>query len=149
TFQAAPARFEAGTGSIADAVGLGAALEYLESLGIENVTRYEHDLLEYGTAALQKVPGLRIIGTAPEKAGVLSFVIDGFRTEDLGQAVRHEGTDVRAGHHCARPILRRFGLESPGRATPALYNTTDEIDVLVAALQKLRANGTTSSGFLT
>jgi len=138
-YNVAPARFEAGTGSIADAVGLGAALDYLSQVGIENVSRYEHDLLAYATAGLATVPGLRIIGTAQEKAGVLSFVLDGMRTEDVGKALDEEGIAVRAGHHCAQPILRRFGLESTVRATLALYNTCEDIDALVAALLRIQA----------
>jgi cysteine desulfurase/selenocysteine lyase len=139
TYNVAPARFEAGTGSIADAVGLGAALDYLSQVGIENVTRYEHELLNYATAGLSTVPGLHIIGTAQEKAGVLSFVLDGFRTEDVGKALDEEGIAVRAGHHCAQPILRRFGVESTVRATLAMYNTCEDIDALVAALRRIQA----------
>ncbi len=140
-YQPAPARFEAGTGNIADAVGLGAALDYVEKIGIDNVTRYEHDLLQYATHALYTVPGLCIIGTATEKAGVLSFVLEGFRTEDIGKALNQEGIAVRAGHHCAQPILRRFGLEATVRASLAFYNTCDDIDALVAALLKIRGGG--------
>jgi cysteine desulfurase / selenocysteine lyase len=106
-----PARFEAGTGNIADAVGLGAAIDYLERIGMANIARYEHELLVYATEALQTVPGLHLVGTAKEKAGVLSFVLDGFRTEDVGTALNREGIAVRAGHHCAQPIHRRFNLE--------------------------------------
>jgi cysteine desulfurase/selenocysteine lyase len=138
-YQPAPARFEAGTGSIADAVGLGAAIDYLERTGIENVSRYEHELLVYATRLLSGVPGLRLIGTAPEKAVVLSFVLDGFRSEDVGAALDREGIAVRAGHHCAQPILRRFGLESTVRPSLALYNTFADIDALVAALHRIRS----------
>ncbi len=134
-----PARFEAGTGNIADAVGLGAALDYLSEIGIENVTRHEHDLLTYATAGLATVPGLRIIGTAQEKAGVISFVLDEVRTEDVGVALNQEGIAVRAGHHCAQPILRRFGVEATVRPSLALYNTTEDIDALVAALLRIQA----------
>jgi len=133
-----PARFEAGTGSIADAVGLGAAIDYVQRVGMINIARYEHDLLVYATEALRAIPGLRLIGTATEKASVLSFVIDGFRTEDIGAALNREGIAVRAGHHCAQPIHRRFGLESTVRASLALYNTSDEVDALVAALWNLK-----------
>jgi len=134
-----PARFEAGTGNIADAVGLGAALDYLEQIGMENIARYEHDLLAYATEKLLTVPGLHLIGTAREKAGVLSFVLDGFRTEDVGKALNQEGIAVRAGHHCAQPILRRFGLESTVRPSLALYNTCEDIDALIAALLRIQA----------
>ncbi len=139
TYQAAPLRFEAGTGNIADAVGLGAALDYVERIGIENINRYEHDLLAYATRGLASIPGLRLIGTAREKAGVLSFVLDGFRSEDVGAALNREGIAVRAGHHCAQPILRRFGLETTVRPSLALYNTCEEIDALVAALLRIQS----------
>jgi cysteine desulfurase / selenocysteine lyase len=133
-----PARFEAGTGNIADAVGLGAAIDYVQRIGLANISRYEHDLLGYATEALRSVPGLHLIGTAKEKASVLSFVLDGFRTEDVGAALNREGIAVRAGHHCAQPIHRRFGLESTVRASLALYNTCNEIDTLVTALWNLK-----------
>ncbi|MGA8234151.1 MAG: family 2A encapsulin nanocompartment cargo protein cysteine desulfurase [Candidatus Acidiferrales bacterium] len=133
-----PARFEAGTGNIADAVGLGAALDYVQRIGLANIARYEHDLLIYATEGLRSIPGLRLIGTAKEKASVLSFVLDGFRTEDIGAALNREGIAVRAGHHCAQPILRRFGLETTVRASLALYNTCEEVDALVAALWNLK-----------
>jgi cysteine desulfurase/selenocysteine lyase len=134
----APARFEAGTGNIADAVGLGAAIDYLDRVGIENVARHEHGLLVYATEELQRIPGLTIIGTAKEKAGVLSFIMEGFRTEEIGDYLNRRGIAVRGGHHCAQPILRRFGQETTLRATLALYNTCEEIDALVAALWDLR-----------
>jgi cysteine desulfurase/selenocysteine lyase len=137
-YQPPPQRFEAGTGNIADAVGLGAAIDYLDRVGIANVARHEHVLLTYATDALQRIPGLHIIGTAKEKAGVLSFIMDGFRTEEIGDYLNRKGIAVRGGHHCAQPILRRFGVESTLRATLALYNTCEEIDVLVAALWDLR-----------
>jgi cysteine desulfurase / selenocysteine lyase len=137
-YQGAPARFEAGTGSIADAAGLGAALDWLEGLGRPNVERYEHELLAYATDCLGTVPGLRIIGTAPEKAGVISFVLDGQKTEEVGGLLDQEGIAVRSGHHCAQPILRRFGLESTVRASLAPYNTREDIDALTAALERLQ-----------
>ncbi len=134
-----PARFEAGTGNIADAVGLGAALDYVDQVGLESIAAYEHELLEYATAGLLNVPGLHLIGTARHKAGVLSFVLDDVRTEDVGTALNQEGIAVRAGHHCAQPILRRFGVESTVRPSLALYNTCEEVDALVAALQRIQA----------
>jgi cysteine desulfurase/selenocysteine lyase len=137
-FQGPPARFEAGTPNIADAVGLGAALDYVTSLGIENISRYEHELLVYATERLTRISGLRLYGTAPDKAGVLSFTIEGLKTEDIGVALDREGIAVRAGHHCAQPILRRFGQETTVRASLAPYNTYDDVDALVAALQRLR-----------
>jgi cysteine desulfurase / selenocysteine lyase len=138
-YQGSPARFEAGTGNIADAVGLGAALDYVEEIGIENIAAYEHDLLNYGTAKLLTVPGLRLIGTAREKAGVLSFVLDDVRTEDVGVALNQEGIAVRSGHHCAQPILRRMGVESTVRPSLAFYNTCEELDQLAAALMRIQA----------
>jgi cysteine desulfurase/selenocysteine lyase len=139
-YHAPPMRFEAGTGNIADAVGLGEAIDYLERLGLENVARHEHDLLLYGTQELRRIPGLRMIGTAREKAGVLSFVIDGVPVEAVGQALASEGIAVRAGHHCAQPAVRRFGLEGTVRPSLALYNTYEDIDLLVAALKRMRSN---------
>ena len=135
-----PGRFEAGTGNIADAVGLGAAIEYVERIGIDNIARHEHELLEYGSARLLEVPGLRLIGTAAEKAGVMGFVIDGVPTEQVGSALSKEGIAVRAGHHCAQPALRRYGLETSVRPSLALYNTQDDIDRLVATLLQLQSN---------
>ncbi len=138
-YQPPPGRFEAGTGNIADAVGLGAALDYVSAIGLENVSRYEHELLVYATDALAGVPGLQMVGTAAEKAGVLSFVLDGVRTEEVGGILDQEGIAVRSGHHCAQPILRRFGLESTVRASLAPYNTREDIDDLVAALCRLQS----------
>jgi cysteine desulfurase/selenocysteine lyase len=137
-FHKAPARFEAGTGNIADAVGLGAALEWLTRVGIHNVERYEHELLEYATSQLVAVPGLRLLGTAPNKAGVLSFTLAGQKTENVGGLLDQEGIAVRSGHHCAQPILRRFGVEATVRASLAPYNTREDIDALVAALYRLQ-----------
>ena len=137
-YQPPPQRFEAGTGNIADAVGLGAAIDYLDRAGLTNVARHEHTLLTYATAALERIPGLRIIGTAKEKASVLSFVIEGYPTEEIGDYLNRKGIAVRGGHHCAQPILRRFGLESTVRATFALYNTCEEIEVMIAALWDLK-----------
>jgi cysteine desulfurase/selenocysteine lyase len=140
-YQQAPVRFEAGTASIADAVGLGAALDYLGRIGIDNVTRHEHELLAYATDALLGLPGLHLIGTAPEKAGVLSFVLDGLACEDVGKALDREGIAVRTGHHCAQPILRRFGYESTIRASLAFYNNHEDVDALVAALRHIIERG--------
>jgi cysteine desulfurase/selenocysteine lyase len=137
-FNPAPARFEAGTGNIADAVGLGAALDWLMRLGLETVARYEHDLLAYATERLLGVPGLTLIGTAAEKAGVLSFVLAGQKTEQVGALLDREGIAVRSGHHCAQPILRRFGVEATVRASLAPYNTCEDLDALVAALHRLQ-----------
>ncbi|WP_322062079.1 family 2A encapsulin nanocompartment cargo protein cysteine desulfurase [Paraburkholderia sp. J63] len=138
-FQPPPSRFEAGTGNIADAVGLAAALEYVTRIGIENIARYEHDLLAYATSLLVPIPGVRPVGTAREKASVLSFVLKGYTTEEVGQALNHEGIAVRAGHHCAQPILRRFGLEATVRPSLAFYNTCDEVDVFIDVIRRLAA----------
>src|SRR5262249_44603164 len=138
-YQPPPARFEAGTGSIADAVGLGAALDYVMRIGMDRIARYEHDLLVYADRRLATVPGLRMIGAPRDKAGVLSFVLDGHRTEDVGSALDQEGIAVRSGHHCAQPILRRFGLERTVRASLAPYNTCEDIDELVVALRRIQA----------
>jgi cysteine desulfurase/selenocysteine lyase len=137
-YQEPPLRFEAGTGSIADAVGLGAAIDYIERIGMANIARYEHELLAYALDSLRKIPGLHLIGAPKEQAGVVSFVLDGFRTEDAGAALNREGIAVRSGHHCAQPILRRFGVESSVRASLALYNTCEEIDALVAAIWNIK-----------
>ncbi len=137
-YQPAPSRFEAGTGNIADAVGLGAAIDYVTRLGMEAIHQYESYLLHYATLLMKEVPGLRMIGTAAEKASVLSFVLEGFRTEEVGSALNEEGIAVRAGHHCAQPILRRFGLETTVRPSLAFYNTCADVDRLVATLLKLR-----------
>lgn len=139
-YQPAPNKFEAGTGNIADAVGLGAALEYVERLGIHNIARYEHDLLEYGQHALSTVSGLRPIGTARNKASVMSFTLAGYSTEQVGKALNQHGIAVRSGHHCAQPILRRFGVEQTVRPSLAFYNTTQEIDLLVSVLHQLSRN---------
>jgi len=141
TYQPPPFRFEAGTGNIADAVGLGAALDYVMRIGMDTIGRYEHELLDYATARLATVAGLTMVGTAVEKAGVLSFVLDGQRTEDVGAALDKEGIAVRSGHHCAQPILRRFGYEATVRASLAFYNVREDIDALVDALRRIQAGG--------
>lgn len=136
-FQPIPNKFEAGTGNIADAVGLGAALDYVMRIGIENIGRYEHELVVYGMKALGAIPGVRLIGTADDKASVMSFVLAGYTTEEVGHALNDEGIAVRTGHHCAQPILRRFGVETTVRPSVAFYNTFDEIDRLVAVVRRL------------
>ncbi|MDR2081176.1 MAG: cysteine desulfurase [Campylobacteraceae bacterium] len=137
-YQDAPAKFEAGTGNIADAVGLGAALKYVRGIGLENIARYESQLLSYTVSELSKIEGVRIIGTALQKASVLSFTLDGFTTDEIGKALNQRGIAVRTGHHCAQPILRRFGLESVVRATLAFYNTFDEIDEFISVISNLK-----------
>ena len=136
-----PTRFEAGTGNIADAVGLGAAIDYVQRLGMHNIHRYEHDLLAYATAGLAPIKGVRLVGTARDKASVLSFVLDGYSTEQVGQALNEEGIAVRSGHHCAQPILRRFGLEATVRPSLAFYNTCGEVDQLLRVVRRLSGGG--------
>ncbi len=135
----APSRFEAGTGNIADAVGLGAAIDYVNQFGIDNIGAYEHQLLVYATRLLKDVPGLRLIGTAPDKAAVMSFTLAGYKTEDVGAALNKEGIAVRSGHHCAQPILRRFGVETTVRPSLAFYNNCADVDTLVGTLHRLAA----------
>jgi len=136
-YNPAPFKFEAGTGNIADAVGMGAALDYVNSIGIPNILKYEHELLDYAARHLSKIKGVKFIGTAAEKTSVLSFVLDGYSTEQVGKHLNSYGIAVRTGHHCAQPILRRFGQESTVRPTFAFYNTFAEIDELVRAVQDL------------
>jgi cysteine desulfurase/selenocysteine lyase len=136
-YQPPPNKFEAGTGNIADAVGLWAAIDYVQRLGMENIARYEHDLLAYATHHLQPIAGVRLVGTAHEKASVLSFVLQGYTTEEVGKALNQEGIAVRSGHHCAQPILRRFGLEATVRPSLAFYNTCEEVDRMIAVVRRL------------
>ncbi|MDT5300982.1 MAG: cysteine desulfurase / selenocysteine lyase, partial [Mycobacterium sp.] len=136
-YQGPPNKFEAGTGNIADAVGLGEALRYVERVGIERIAAYEHALLEYATPRLADIPGVRLVGTAEEKASVLSFVLAGHEPLEVGKALNAEGIAVRAGHHCAQPILRRMGLEATVRPSFAFYNTFDEIDVFIDAVRRI------------
>lgn len=139
-FQGPPNKFEAGTGNIADAVGLGEALRYVERVGIHRIAQFEHRLLEYTTPQLASIPGLRIIGTSPEKASVISFVLKGQDTIRVGQRLNDVGIAVRAGHHCAQPILRRLGVETTVRPSFAFYNTFDEADRLIDAVRWIAAN---------
>jgi cysteine desulfurase/selenocysteine lyase len=136
-FNPIPNKFEAGTGNIADAVGLGEALAYVRRIGIEPIARYEHALVVHATARLREIGGVHLIGTAADKASVVSFTVDGYTTKEIGHALNEEGIAVRTGHHCAQPILRRFGLETTVRASFAFYNTVDEIDRLADAVTRL------------
>ena len=138
TYQSAPQKFEAGTPAIAEVVGLGAAIDYVSQVGMPAIAAYEHDLLMYATNALSSVPGLRPIGTAASKASVLSFVMDGVSNEQVARHLDQHGIAVRAGHHCAQPTVRRYGLDGTVRPSLAFYNTHDEIDALVQALHQLR-----------
>src|SRR5205807_7677598 len=133
-----PYKFEAGTPNVAGAIGLGTAIEYLNGLGIDNVAAYEHEVLGYSTEAISKIPGIRLIGTASQKAGVLSFVLEGVHPHDIGTILDQEGIAIRTGHHCAQPIMQRFGIPATARASFGLYNTKEEADALVAGIQKVR-----------
>jgi cysteine desulfurase/selenocysteine lyase len=137
TYSEAPAKFEAGTPNIADAVGLGAALDYVSRLGLVNTGRYEHQLLERATRGLSQIDGVRILGSPRDKVSVISFVVKDRKTEEVGKLLDQEGIAVRAGHHCAQPSLRRFGVEASVRPSFAFYNTFEEIDRLVAAVNKI------------
>jgi cysteine desulfurase/selenocysteine lyase len=133
-----PYKFEAGTPNIAATIGLGAAIDYLNRCGLDLIAAYEHDLLEYGTEALASVPGLRLIGTAREKAGVLSFTLEGVHPHDVGTILDREGIAIRTGHHCAQPVMQRFGVPATARASLAFYNTREDLDALVRGLHKVR-----------
>jgi cysteine desulfurase/selenocysteine lyase len=133
-----PGRFEAGTPNIAGVVGLAAALDYLTAVGLERVESHEHDLLAYGTEALLAVPGLRLTGTAPRKAAILSFVMDDIHPHDIGTILDRDGVAVRAGHHCCQPLMARLDVPATVRASLALYNTREEIDALVSSLRTVR-----------
>ncbi|MBI1785415.1 aminotransferase class V-fold PLP-dependent enzyme, partial [Candidatus Sumerlaeota bacterium] len=137
TYNALPYKFEAGTPHIAGGIGFGAAVDYINSIGIEKIAAYEHDLLEYGTEALSRIPGLKLIGTAREKAGVLSFTLEGIHPHDIGTIIDREGIALRTGHHCAQPVMERFGIPATARASLAFYNTREEIDALVRGIHKV------------
>jgi cysteine desulfurase/selenocysteine lyase len=137
-YNALPYKFEAGTPAIAEAVGLGAAIDYLETLGMERIATAEHDLLVYANEMLATIPGLRFVGTAPEKAAVVSFTLDKVHPHDLGTILDSEGVAIRTGHHCAMPVMEFYGLPATARASFAFYNTRAEIDRLVDALHTAR-----------
>ena len=136
-YKAPPYRFEAGTANFADAIALGSAIDYVDAIGIEAIFAHEHALLEHARACLSEIPGLRLIGNAREKTSILSFIMEGHTTDEIGKALDKEGIAVRTGHHCSQPILRRFGLETTVRASLALYNTLEEVDTFAAVLRKL------------
>ncbi len=138
TYNKLPYKFEAGTPDIAGVIGLGAALRYVTGLGIENIGAHEHDLLEYATAKLSAIPGVRLIGTAKEKAAVVSFVMEGIHPHDIGTILDQQGIAIRTGHHCSQPIMDRFGIPATARASFAVYNTRGEIDVLAQGIQKVK-----------
>jgi|TARA_B100001964_G_scaffold41427_1_gene45769 cysteine desulfurase/selenocysteine lyase len=138
TYNEIPYKFEAGTPHIAGAIGLGAAIEYLTGLGFDQVVLHERELLAYATDALQQIPGLKLIGTASEKASILSFVMEGIHPHDIGTIIDREGVAIRTGHHCTQPVMDRFGVPATARASLAMYNTRNDIDALVVALEQVR-----------
>ena len=137
-YNSLPYKFEAGTSNIAGVIGMGAAIDYLNRTGMENIGAYEDELLAYATAAVSRIPGLKIIGTAEKKAGVISFVMEGIHPHDVGTVLDQEGIAVRTGHHCAQPLMERFSIPATTRASFAFYNTKKEIDALVAGIQKVK-----------
>jgi cysteine desulfurase/selenocysteine lyase len=138
TYNELPYKFEAGTPNIAGTIGLGAAIDYINEIGMDRITAFEKELLTYGTRELERIPGLRIIGTAREKASVLSFVLEGVHPHDVGTILDREGVAVRTGHHCAQPVLEWLGVSSTTRASLAFYNTKQDIDALVAGIYKVK-----------
>lgn len=137
TFAAIPHKFEAGTPAIAEVIALGRAIEWVNSIGLEHISAWEHRLLEHATESVAAVDGLRVLGTAPDKAGVLSFVVDGVHSQDIGLLIDQLGVAIRTGHHCAQPLLAQFGVDATCRASFAAYNTPEEVDVLVESLQRV------------
>jgi cysteine desulfurase/selenocysteine lyase len=133
-----PYKFEAGTPDVGGAIGLGSAIDYLNSLGMEQIAAYEHDLLVYATAAISRVPGVRLVGTARQKAGVISFLLGDIHPHDIGTILDQEGIAIRTGHHCAQPVMQRFGVDATARASLAFYNTREDIDRLVAGLERVK-----------
>jgi cysteine desulfurase/selenocysteine lyase len=133
-----PYKFEAGTPDIAGVVGLAAALEYVEGLGLDRIAAYERELVAYGTERLGQIKGLRFTGTVPDKAGILAFVFEGVHPHDVGTILDREGVAIRTGHHCCQPLMHRLGVAATARASLALYNTRDEIDALALAIDKVR-----------
>ena len=138
TYNVLPYKFEAGTPPIAGVIGLGAAIDYVQSFGLDYISEYEKDLLDYGTKALLSIPDLRLIGRAQEKIAILSFIIPQMHAHDLGTLVDREGVAIRTGHHCTMPVMQRFGVPATSRASLAFYNTKEEIDRLVAAVYKAK-----------
>lgn len=135
TYNKLPYKFEAGTPNIAGVIGLGAAVDYIKSVGLENIQAYEHELLGHAARELSKIEGLRIIGTAKQKASVISFVLGTAHAHDIGTILDREGVAVRAGHHCAMPVMERFGVPATARLSLAFYNTKEEIDIAVKAIR--------------
>jgi cysteine desulfurase/selenocysteine lyase len=138
TYAAPPARFEAGTPAIAQAIGLGAAIQYLRGVGLPAIRAWEAELLDYATERVRSIAGVRLIGTPRDRVGVLSFLLDGVHPHDLGTVLDDEGIALRAGHHCAQPVMQRFGVPATARASFAFYNTRDEVDALVGGIERAR-----------
>jgi cysteine desulfurase/selenocysteine lyase len=138
TYNTIPYKFEAGTPNIAATIGLGAALDYLNQIGLDNIASYENALLAYATEAIGQIPGVRLIGTAREKTGVLSFVVEGVHAHDVGTVLDREGVAIRTGHHCAQPVMERFGVPATARASLAFYNTKQDINTLAAGIQRVK-----------
>ena len=134
TYRGLPQRLEAGTPGIAGVIGLGAAIDYLNAVGMERIAAHEHELLEYGTDRIRHIPGLRLIGTAKRKAAILSFVVDGIHPHDMGTVLDLSGVAVRAGHHCAQPLMQRYGVVATVRASIAMYNTREDLDHLAEGI---------------
>lgn len=137
-FNELPYKFEAGTPHIAGVIGMGAAINYIKSIGLDNIAAYEHDLLDYAAAAVSDIKGLKLVGTAKKKTSILSFTLGNIHAHDIGTILDHEGVAIRAGHHCAMPVMERFGIPATARASFALYNTRGEVDTLVKALNKCK-----------
>jgi len=138
TYNKLPFKFEAGTPDVAGAIGLGAAIQYLNGIGIDKIEKYEHQLLAYAIEKLSAISGIRLIGTAKERAGVVSFVIEGVHPHDVGTILDQEGIAIRTGHHCAQPIMDRFGIPATARASFAFYNTKEEVDALANGVLKVQ-----------
>jgi cysteine desulfurase/selenocysteine lyase len=138
TYNQLPWKFEAGTPNISGAVGLAAAIQYLDDIGMDRIAAYEHELLVYATQSLSRIPGLRIVGTAPVKASVVSFMLGGIHPHDIGTILDTEGVAIRTGHHCAMPVMEFFKIPATARASLSFYNTFEEVDRLVAALEHTR-----------
>jgi len=138
TWNVLPYKFEAGTPHIAGAIGLHAALDYIDGVGLDAIAAHERDLTAYASDVLRAIPGIRLIGTSPEKSSIVSFVMDGVHPHDIGTIVDQEGVAIRTGHHCAQPVMARFGVPATARASLAMYNTREEIDRLGRALEKVR-----------
>jgi cysteine desulfurase/selenocysteine lyase len=138
TWNVLPYKFEAGTPHIAGAIGLHAALDYIDAVGLDAISAHERELTRYATGVLEAVDGVRIIGTAPDKSSIVSFVMDGVHPHDIGTIVDRDGVAIRTGHHCAQPVMERFGVPATARASIAMYNTREEIDRLGRALEKVR-----------